>query len=110
MKAKKAKVEVKKARGVDFSILLEPMITEKSALIGGEDHTGVVFKVARKASKDQIREAIENVYSVKVDTVRTANYLGKPKRSGRSSGRRSAYKKAFIRLKPGFAIELIEGV
>jgi large subunit ribosomal protein L23 len=110
MKAKKAKEEVKKARGLDYTVLLEPMITEKAAMIGGADHTGVVFKVARKASKDQIREAVENIYSVQVESIRTANYLGKPKRSGRSAGRRAAYKKAFIRLKPGFAIELIEGV
>ena len=110
MKAKKAKVEEKKARGVDFTVLIAPVITEKAAMVGGEGHGGVIFKVAPKASKDEIKEAIQNIYNVEVASVRTINCLGKPKRSGRSSGRRSSYKKAYVRLKPGFTIELIEGV
>jgi large subunit ribosomal protein L23 len=110
MKTKKTKVEQKNAKALDYTILLEPVITEKAAQIGGDSNGGVVFKVAKESTKTEIRNAVERIFNVEVETVRTINYLGKPKKSGRSVGRRASWKKAYIKLKPGFAIELIEGV
>lgn len=92
-----------------YAILLSPMITEKSSIVGGAGNR-VVFKVDRRASKDEIKAAVENVFKVSVTDVNTINYLGKPKRTSRSEGRRAAYKKAYVTLKEGQTINVIEGL
>jgi len=64
-----------------------------------------VFEVAPAATKTEIRAAVEKVWSVKVESIRTINVPGKPKRIGRVAGHTRNWKKAIVRLKSGFAIE-----
>lgn len=109
-KKTKAKTQEVQASRKDHSILIKPVVTEKSATIGGANFSGAVFKVDGDATKLEIKGAIERIFNVQVASVRTCNYLGKVKRTGRSMGRRSNYKKAMITLKPGFQLNLIEGV
>ena len=108
-KAAKATVEESKAGRADYAVLLSPVITEKSSLTSSQGNT-VVFRVARKASKDQIRRAVERIYRVQVRAVRTVNYLGKIKRARMSVGRRTAFKKAYVSIKEGQSIDVVEGL
>jgi large subunit ribosomal protein L23 len=64
------------------------------------------FQVNRKANKTQIKNAVEKIYSVKVDKVRTANRLGKQRRKGRTMGMTASWKKAVVYLKPENHIDL----
>lgn len=107
--SKKAQAEQSAAGVQNYSILLSPMITEKSSVFGGVGNR-VVFKVDRRATKDEIKTAVERVFKVAVADVNTINYLGKPKRTSRSEGRRTAYKKAYVTLKEGQTINVIEGL
>lgn len=84
-------------------VIRAPAITEKSTLVS--EHNQVVFKVVRDASKDEIKKAVEHLFSVEVDQVRVVNSKGKVKRFGQMLGRRSHSKKAYVKLKPGFDIE-----
>lgn len=88
-------------------ILIRPIVTEKStALMEQGKYT---FRVPLAATKIQIRQAVEQIFEVKVQAVNTMRYEGKLKRMGRTQGRRSDWKKAVVTLKPGEAIELFEG-
>lgn len=88
-------------------ILIRPIVTEKStALMEQGKYT---FCVPLAATKIQIRQAVEQIFKVKVQAVNTMRYEGKLKRMGRTQGRRSDWKKAVVTLKPGEAIELFEG-
>ena len=88
-------------------ILIRPIVTEKStALMEQGKYT---FRVPLAATKIQIRQAVEQIFMVKVQAVYTMRYEGKLKRMGRTQGRRSDWKKAVVTLKPGEAIELFEG-
>lgn len=88
-------------------ILIRPIVTEKStALMEQGKYT---FRVPLTATKIQIRQAVEQIFKVKVQAVNTMRYEGKLKRMGRTQGRRSDWKKAVVTLKPGEAIELFEG-
>ena len=88
-------------------ILIRPIVTEKStALMEQGKYT---FRVPLAATKLQIRQAVEQIFKVKVQAVNTMRYEGKLKRMGRTQGRRSDWKKAVVTLKPGEAIELFEG-
>jgi len=107
--AKKQKDQKQPATARDYTVVLRPRITEKSSFVGGEGSV-VVFEVARKASKEEIQKAIERIFSVDVEAVRTANYLGKVRRRGMDVGRTAAYKKAYITLKPGQTIDVVEGL
>jgi large subunit ribosomal protein L23 len=69
-----------------------------------------VFDVAPEANKVEIRKAVEKIYDVKVRAVRTANFQGKVKRVGRKIGRKSSWKKAYVLLKEGSSIDIIEGL
>ena len=87
--------------------LIRPIVTEKStALMEQGKYT---FRVPLAATKIQIRQAVEQIFKVKVQAVNTMRYEGKLKRMGRTQGRRSDWKKAVVTLKPGEAIELFEG-
>ena len=87
-------------------ILIKPIVTEKStALMEERKYT---FCVPLSATKIQIRQAVEQIFKVKVQAVNTMRYEGKMKRLGRTQGRRSAWKKAVVTLKPGETIELFE--
>lgn len=89
-------------------ILLAPIITEKTS--GMMQENRYAFKVALNANKIEIRQAVEEVFKVKVLAVNTVRVLGKVKRMGKTQGKRSDYKKAFVQLAPGQTIEFFEGV
>jgi len=105
------KKEEKKQSAVaaDFKVLRKPLVTEKTSLVGG-DGSCVVFEVDRRSTKGDIRQAVERIFSVDVVAVRTANYIGKVKRRGSALGRTRRYKKAYVSLKAGQAIDVVEGL
>ena len=81
-------------------ILKLPVITEKSTGLKDNLRT-VAFKVLRGANKIEIKDAVEKIFKVKVQSVRTATFHGKKRRQGRYSGRRPDWKKAYVTLKEG---------
>jgi large subunit ribosomal protein L23 len=83
-----------------FKIIRRPIITEKGLGVKETQHT-VVFEVSKDATKTEIREAVQRVFKVKVDHVRTAVFHGKFRRRGRAEGFRSDWKKAYVRLAEG---------
>ena len=94
----------------DHEVLRAPVITEKSTFVKDKLHT-LTFRVARDATKLEIKAAVERIFKVKVDSVRTATFHGKIRRQGRFKGRRPDWKKAYVKLKAGEKpIELFEGL
>ena len=83
-----------------YEILRRPVITEKGLAIKENENT-LVFQVAKQATKTEIKEAVQSIFKVKVDSVRTANYPGKERRRGRFAGYRPDWKKAYVRLAEG---------
>lgn len=83
-----------------YQILRKPIVTEKS-LAAKEGVRTLCFKVDPHATKTEIKEAVQNVFKVKVEAVRTSNFLGKERRRGRTSGHRPEWKKAYVKLKAG---------
>jgi large subunit ribosomal protein L23 len=81
-------------------VLVGPIVSEKATTVG-EKHNQVLFKVLRDATKPEIKAAVELMFKVEVDSVRTVNQKGKSKRFGRSMGRRNHVKKAYVSLKAG---------
>lgn len=78
-------------------IIVKPVLTEKSYdILPGKTYT---FIVDKKASKTEIRQAVEEVFGVKVESVNTINNLGKMKKQGKYEGRRPSTKKAYVKLK-----------
>jgi large subunit ribosomal protein L23 len=92
-----------------YDVVSAPLITEKGTLVN-EAGNQVVFRVRRDANKEEIRRAIESLFKVKVDKVRTLNLLGKNRRVGRNIGRRPAWKKAYVTLAEGHRIDFFENV
>ena len=91
------------------SVILAPLITEKGTL-ASEKANQVVFRVRTKASKDLVREAVEQLFKVTVLKVRTSNFMGKERRRGTIRGAKPDWKKAYVTLKEGDRIEFFEGV
>jgi large subunit ribosomal protein L23 len=89
-------------------IIRSPLITEKGTLVN-EQANQVLFRVAPDANKVEIQKAVEQFFNVKVVKVRTVRVLGKTRRVGRSSGRRSDWKKAYVTLAEGQRIDFFEG-
>ena len=83
-----------------YQVIRRPIITEKGLGVKATQHT-VVFEVAKDATKTEIKEAVQRVFKVKVDHVRTAIFHGKFRRRGRAEGFRSDWKKAYVRLAEG---------
>jgi large subunit ribosomal protein L23 len=83
-----------------FQIIRRPIITEKGLAVKETLQT-VVFEVARAATKTQIKEAVQTIFKVKVDSVRTAQFHGKMRRRGRAEGFRRDWKKAYVKLAAG---------
>jgi large subunit ribosomal protein L23 len=81
-------------------VLKLPVITEKSTHVK-DNYRTVAFKVLRDANKIEIKDAVEKMFKVKVESVRTATFHGKKRRQGRYTGRRPDWKKAYVTLKPG---------
>lgn len=86
-------------------IIYSPVITEKSASLAKDGKT-YVFKVDARANKIQIKQAIEETFKVKVQSVNTLNTKPKAKRVGKYPGQRKTYKKAIIKLCDGSSIEM----
>jgi large subunit ribosomal protein L23 len=90
-------------------VILRPIITERTTDMMGDNK--YVFEVAPKSNKTEVKQAIESIFDVKVESVNTMNVKGKPKRMGRYVGKRKDWKKAIIKLsadsKP---LEFFEGV
>ena len=91
-----------------YDIIIRPVMTEKSTELL-EVENKVTFRVMFEATKPQIKNAVEQLFDVKVDRVNTLIMPGKPKRVGRFFGRRKAWKKAIVQLHPEDSIELFEG-
>lgn len=89
-------------------IIIKPIVTEKSmGLLADNKYT---FIVDKRANKTEIKNAIENIFNVRVEKVYTMIVKGKPKRQGRSTGYTPDRKKAIVILKPGQKIKLFEGM
>jgi len=91
-----------------MQIILAPVITEKATYVGGQSNQKV-FVVAPNATKPEVKAAVEDLFKVKVKSVQIANIKGKSKRFGRTFGRRSDLRKAFVRLQAGQEISFTEG-
>jgi large subunit ribosomal protein L23 len=90
-------------------VIRRPLITEKTSNLR-EDGRTLVFEVAARATKIEVKQAIEQLLGPKVESVRTAIAHGKIKRQGRFAGQRSDWKKAYVRLREGEKVpEFLEG-
>jgi large subunit ribosomal protein L23 len=90
-------------------IVVRPIVTEKAETAKAENNK-YVFEVAREAGKLEIRHAVEQLFHVKVAKVSVLNVAGKPKRMGAYEGLRPGWKKAWVTLKPGQKIDMLERV
>lgn len=89
---------------VSYKVLLAPHVSEKTTRVG-EDANQYVFKVLKSANKDQIKEAVEGLFDVTVNSVRTVNVKGKAKTFKFRAGKRSDWKKAYVSLAEGQTID-----
>ena len=83
-----------------YEVIQRPLVTEKGVLKKDNERT-LCFQVHPEANKTQVKAAVEKLFKVKVDEVRTAMFDGKLRRRGRFSGYRSDWKKAYVKLKAG---------
>ncbi|HOO82743.1 MAG TPA: 50S ribosomal protein L23 [Alphaproteobacteria bacterium] len=102
-KAKKQEATVK-----NYNTVIAPHITEKATM--GSEHGQVTFKVAKDATKPEIKEAVEALFDVKVKAVNTLIQKGKTKRFKGIMGKRSDFKKAIVTLEDGQTIDTGTGV
>lgn len=97
-----------------MGILIKPILTEKQTAISEKFPNRYGFRVAPNANKVEIKNAVEQIYGVKVDVVNTMNYAGKRKsrftKAGVVSGKTPAYKKAIITLKEGEVIDFFSNI
>ena len=91
-----------------YKVLLSPRITEKTARVG-EQGNQYVFKVASDATKADIRAAVEELFEVSVESVRVANVKGKTKSFKMQPGKRSDWKKAYVRVQEDQVIDFLGG-
>ncbi|MGD8430720.1 MAG: 50S ribosomal protein L23 [Ectothiorhodospiraceae bacterium] len=91
-----------------YKVLLGPHVSEKSTLIA-EEANQVVFKVARDASKLEVKKAVEQLFEVTVRDVRVCNVKGKRKGFGRIRGKRPDWKKAYVALEEGQELDFLGG-
>ncbi len=91
-----------------YNTILSPVITEKATL--GSEHSQVTFRVAKDATKPEIKAAVEGLFNVKVKAVNTLIQKGKVKRFRGIKGRRPDSKKAMVTLEEGQVIDVTTGV
>jgi large subunit ribosomal protein L23 len=91
-----------------MQVILAPVVSEKSTFVADKNEQ-VVFRVTRDATKPEIKAAVEMLFKVEVENVQVSNIKGKVKRSGRYTGRRDNWKKAYVCLKPGQEIQFAAG-
>ncbi|MBQ6367190.1 MAG: 50S ribosomal protein L23 [Erysipelotrichaceae bacterium] len=87
-------------------LIIKPVVTEKSLKIQEENNT-VVFEVEKSMNKIHVKQAIEEIYKVKVESVNIVNTKSKTKRVGRYTGKTHAFKKAYIKLAEGSSITIL---
>lgn len=87
-----------------MSVLIAPHVTEKTSRVM-QNHNQYTFRVRRNASKSDIKKAVELMFEVKVDGVQVVNEVGKKRRLGKISGRTQDWKKAYVSLAEGQAID-----
>ena len=91
-------------------VIRRPLITEKSTIMREQGQNVIAFEVDASANKIEVKNAVEELFKVKVDEVRLFNVRGKVKRMGRYAGKRRDWRKAYVRLKEGEkAPDFIEG-
>jgi large subunit ribosomal protein L23 len=93
----------------EYKIIRRPVITEKGTNLKDLNNQ-LIFEVDPASNKSEIKKAVEKLFKVTVLSVRTQNRLGKPKRLGRTLGRRKRWKKAIVTLKEGHRVDFFEGV
>lgn len=91
-----------------YEVLRRPLVTEKSTLLQGQNR--YAFEIAQKATKHQVKEAVETGFKVKVTKVNVMTVPGKTRRFGRRQVKTPSWKKAVVTLGPGQKIELFAGV
>lgn len=91
-----------------FEVLLAPRVTEKSTRVG-EQGNQYVFRVATDADKSEVRDAVESLFGVNVEAVRIVNVKGKNKSFRMRAGKRSDWKKAYVRVQEGQVIDFLGG-
>ncbi len=91
-----------------YEVLRRPLITEKNTMLQAQGK--YAFEIAREANKQQIKQAVEKAFKVKVLAVNVMTVPGKTRRVGRRQVLTQSWKKAIVTLKPGDKIELFEGV
>ncbi len=94
---------------INYKIIKRPLVTEKTVLMK-EKSNQLSFEVDRAANRIEIRRAVEQIFKVRVASVKTIQVKGKTKQKGRIVGKRKDWKKAIVRLFPGERIEFFEGV
>ena len=83
-----------------YTVIRRPLITEKGMTVKETQNT-LVFEVAEKATKTEVKQAVESLFKVKVSAVRTSIVEGKERKRGKFTGYRPDWKKAYVRLKEG---------
>jgi large subunit ribosomal protein L23 len=91
-----------------YQVLLSPRVTEKSARVGASSNQ-YVFEVSSDAGKSDVRDAVEHLFEVNVESVRIVNVKGKTKSYRFRRGRRSDWKKAYVRIQEGQVIDILGG-
>lgn len=91
-----------------YRVLLSPRVTEKTARVSAGSNQ-YVFRVARDANKADIRDAVESLFDVSVESVRVVNVKGKSKSYRLRPGKRSDWKKAYVRIQEGQVIDVLGG-
>lgn len=89
-----------------YSVIKKPHVTEKTSL--GDSTNTIAIVVDRDSNKIEIKQAVENLFKVKVEAVRTVNVAGKVKRVGRNVAKHSNWKKAYITLQQGQSLDFFE--
>ncbi|MEZ5500427.1 MAG: 50S ribosomal protein L23 [Steroidobacteraceae bacterium] len=91
------------------TVLLAPHLTEKTAL-AMQNNNQYTFRVRRDATRTDVRQAVELMFDVKVDSVRVVNEIGKKRRMGKIQGRTQDWKKAYVSLAAGQSISYEDGI
>ena len=102
--ASQVKAEIKKEGKIIVGVLRMPHITEKSAMLGGENK--YIFLVGPRANKIEVKKAVEGRYGVSVRNVNILNMPGKERKRGRQIGWKPGFKKAIVKIKEGQTIEI----
>jgi len=98
--------EIKDTNQIAYKVLVEPWITEEATRIA--ELNKYTFKVDPRATKDQVKRAVEGVYGIKVESVNTIKIPRKKRMRGAKVGWKSGYKKAIVTVKEGDKIDLFE--